>query len=370
MAARGIVSEAAAAVSEVSWDIPVVRNEPVQKFVRIFTTGSQQDAYALYLKRSGRYEGMIRAKLRERGMPEDLLYLSMIESGFNTTARSHAQAVGLWQFIEDTGERYGLRVDSYVDERKHPEKSTDAALRYLTDLHEQFGSWYLAAAAYNTGEGRVARVMKATTGSQRGNDADFWRIRARLPRETREYVPLMVAAALIGKEPGKYGLEGVKRWLPLEMEEVEVPAATKLATVAEAVGVGEAELKRMNPHLVRAMTPPGGKPYRVRIPRGRGDQYAANFATVQRVALARAEVERKEEQRKVAERREEQRKVAARRQQEQRRVASGRRHTVRNGESLWTIARRYDTTVKRLQAANGLGRRNSIRPGQKLRIPA
>jgi membrane-bound lytic murein transglycosylase D len=206
--------------------------------------------------------------------------------------------------------------------------------------------------------------MKATTGSQRGKDADFWRIRARLPRETREYVPLMVAAALIGKEPGKYGLEGVKRWLPLEMEEVEVPAATKLATVAEAVGVGEAELKRMNPHLVRAMTPPGGKPYGVRIPRGRGDQYAANFATVQRVALARAEVERKEEQRKVAERREEQRKVAARRQQEQRRVASGRRHTVRNGESLWTIARRYDTTVKRLQAAN------SIRPGQKLRIPA
>jgi membrane-bound lytic murein transglycosylase D len=359
VAARGIVSEAAAAVSDVSWDIPVVRNEPVQKFVRIFTTGSQQDAYALYLKRSGRYEGMIRGKLRERGMPEDLLYLSMIESGFNTTARSHAQAVGLWQFIEDTGERYGLRVDSYVDERKHPEKSTDAALRYLTDLHEQFGSWYLAAAAYNTGEGRVARVMKATTGSQRGKDSDFWRIRARLPRETREYVPLMVAAALIGKEPGKYGLDGVKRWLPLEMEEVDVPASTKLATVAEAVGVGEAELKRMNPHLVRAMTPPGSKPYGVRIPRGRGDQYAANFATVQRVALARAETERKEEQRKVAERR----------QAEQRRLAAVRRHTVRNGESLWTIARRYDTTVKRLQAANGLGRRNSIRPGQRLRIP-
>jgi membrane-bound lytic murein transglycosylase D len=359
VAARGIVSEAAAAVSEVSWDIPVVRNEPVQKFVRIFTTGSQQDAYALYLKRSGRYEGMIRAKLRERGMPEDLLYLSMIESGFNPTARSHAQAVGLWQFIEDTGERYGLRVDSYVDERKHPEKSTDAALRYLTDLHGQFGSWYLAAAAYNTGEGRVARVMKATTGSQRGKDADFWRIRARLPRETREYVPLMVAAALIGKEPGKYGLDGVKRWLPLEWDEVEVPAATKLATVAEAVGVGEAELKRMNPHLVRAMTPPGRKPYAVRIPRGRGDQYAANFATVQRVALARAEVERNAEQRKVAERR----------QAEQRRLAAVRRHTVRNGESLWTIARRYDTTVKRLQAANGLGRRNGIRPGQRLRIP-
>ena len=361
VAARGIVSEAAAAVSEVSWDIPVVRNEPVQKFVRIFTTGSQQDAYALYLKRSGRYEGMIRAKLRERGMPEDLLYLSMIESGFNPTARSHAQAVGLWQFIEDTGERYGLRVDAYVDERKHPEKSTDAALSYLTDLHEQFGSWYLAAAAYNTGEGRVARVMKATTGKQRGQDSDFWRIRPRLPRETREYVPLMVAAALIGKEPHKYGMGDVRRWMPLEWDEVQVPAATRLATVAEAVGVSENEVKRMNPHLVRAMTPPGAKPYGVRIPRGRGDQYAANFAAVQRVAMARAEVERKEEQRKVAERR----------QQEQRRLAQARRrHTVRNGESLWTIARRYDTTVKRIQAVNGLGGRNRIRPGQRLVIPS
>lgn len=360
VAARGIVSEAAAAVSEVSWDIPVVRNEPVQKFVRIFTTGSQQDAYALYLKRSGRYEGMIRAKLRERGMPEDLLYLSMIESGFNPTARSHAQAVGLWQFIDGTGRRYGLRIDGYVDERKHPEKSTDAALRYLTDLHAQFGSWYLAAAAYNTGEGRVARVMKATTGRQQGKDSDFWRIRGRLPRETREYVPLMVAAALIGKEPHKYGLGDLKRWVPLEWDEVQVPAATRLSTVARAVGVGEDELKRMNPHLVRAMTPPGKKPYAVRIPLGRADRYAASFPVVQREALARAEAERKQEQRKVAERRD----------QERRRLAAARRHTVRNGESLWTIARRYDTTVKRIQAVNGLGRRNSIRPGQRLVIPS
>lgn len=347
-AARGIVSEAAAAVEGASWDIPVVRNAPVEKFVRVFT-GSQSDAYALYLKRSGRYEGMIRAKLRERGMPEDLLYLSMIESGFNPTARSHAAAVGLWQFIEGTGERYGLRVDSYVDERRHPEKSTDAALDYLSDLHGQFGSWYLAAAAYNTGEGRVARVMRQMTGKQQGRDEDFWRIRARLPRETREYVPLMVAAALIGKEPHKYGMGGVERWMPLDYEEVQVPAATRLSTVARAVGVSETELTRLNPHLVRAMTPPGAKPYPVRIPDGRREAYAANFAAAQRVAAAEARVER---------------------QAEARRVASARRHTVRNGESLWTIARRYDTTVKRLQSANGLGARSRIRPGQRLVIPA
>jgi membrane-bound lytic murein transglycosylase D len=348
-AAAGIVREANAAVSGATWDIPVVRNEPVERFVGIFT-GRQQDRMALYLKRSGRYEGMIRAKLRERGMPEDLLYLSMIESGFNPTARSHASAVGLWQFIEDTGKRYGLRVDSYVDERKHPEKSTDAALSYLEDLHDQFGSWYLAAAAYNTGEGRVARVMRQVTGKEKGRDADFWRIRRRLPSETREYVPLMVAAALIGKEPHKYGLGGVQRWMPLEHDEVQVPASTRLSVVAEAVGVSENELKRLNPHLVRAMTPPGKKAYPVRVPRGRTERFAANFADVQKRAVETAARERREEQRRVA--------------------ARVRRHTVRNGESLWTIARRYDTTVRKVQAANGLGRRNRIRPGQRLVIPS
>ena len=346
--ASGIVREANAAVSGASWDIPVVRNAPVERFIGIFT-GRQQDRMALYLKRSGRYEGMIRAKLRERGMPEDLLYLSMIESGFNPTAKSHASAVGLWQFIEDTGERYGLRVDGYVDERRHPEKSTDAALSYLEDLHGQFGSWYLAAAAYNTGEGRVARVMKQVTGKEKGRDADFWRIRSRLPSETREYVPLMVAAALIGKEPAKYGLGDVQRWMPLESEEVQVPAGTRLSVVAEAVGVSENEVKRLNPHLVRAMTPPGKKAYAVRVPRGRTERFATAFEGIQKRAAEKAVQERREEQR---------------------RLAAARRHTVRRGESLWTIARRYDTTVKKVQAANGLGRRNRIRPGQRLVIPS
>jgi membrane-bound lytic murein transglycosylase D len=351
-AAAGIVREANAAVSDAKWDIPVVRNDAVDRFVGIFT-GRQQDRMALYLKRSGRYEGMIRGKLRERGMPEDLLYLSMIESGFNPTARSHASAVGLWQFIEDTGKRYGLRVDSYVDERKHPEKSTDAALSYLQDLHGQFGSWYLAAAAYNTGEGRVARVMKQVTGKEKGRDADFWRIRRRLPSETREYVPLMVAAALVAKEPHKYGLGGVQRWMPLEHDEVQVPAGTRLSVVAEAVGVSENEIKRLNPHLVRAMTPPGARPFAVRVPQGRAQRFAAEFPEMQRRAAQLAV-----------------REAAERRAEAARRAAAVRRHTVRRGESLWTIARRYDTTVKKVQAANGLGARSRIRPGQRLVIPS
>ncbi|HEX6909347.1 MAG TPA: transglycosylase SLT domain-containing protein [Longimicrobium sp.] len=350
--ASGLVREASAAVSEASWDIPVVRNAPVERFIGIFT-GRQQDRMALYLKRSGRYEGMIRAKLRERGMPEDLLYLSMIESGFNPTAKSHASAVGLWQFIEGTGTRYGLRVDGYVDERRHPEKSTDAALDYLEDLHRQFGSWYLAAAAYNTGEGRVARVMRQVTGKEQGKDADFWRIRGRLPRETREYVPLMVAAALIGKEPAKYGLGGVPRWMPLEHDEVQVPGGTRLETVARAVGVTETEVKRLNPHLVRAMTPPGRQAYPVRVPEGRAERFAAEFPALQRRAAQLAAAE-----------------AAQQRAEAARRAASVRRHTVRRGESLWTIARRYDTTVKKVQAANRLGSRSRIRPGQRLVIPS
>jgi membrane-bound lytic murein transglycosylase D len=350
--ASGIVREASAAVADASWDIPVVRNAPVERFIGIFT-GRQQDRMALYLKRSGRYEGMIRGKLRERGMPEDLLYLSMIESGFNPTARSHASAVGLWQFIEGTAERYDLRVDGYVDERRHPEKSTDAALDYLQDLHGQFGSWYLAAAAYNTGENRVARVMRQVTGKERGQDADFWRIRGRLPSETREYVPLMVAAALIGKEPHKYGLGRVARWTPLEHDEVQVPAATALRTVAEAVGVSAKEVERLNPHLVRSMTPPGSSAYSVRVPEGRAARFAANFPQAQRHAAQLAA-----------------RETAERRAEAARRAASVRRHTVRSGESLWTIARRYDTTVRKVQAANGLGSRSRIRPGQRLVIPA
>ena len=360
-APRGLIAEAAAATGT-RWDIPVVNNSSVQRFVKMFT-GSKADEFALYLKRSGRYEGMIRSKLRARGMPEDLVYLSMIESGFNVNARSRAQAVGLWQFMAGTARDYGLRVDGYVDERRDPEKATDAALRYLRDLHAEFGSWYLAAAAYNSGGNRVARVMKAETGRQRGEDPDFWRIRHRLPKETSDYVPLMVAAALIGKEPHKYGMGNVERWVPVPMDTVEVPAGTDLEVVAKAVGVDEDELAKLNTHLVKRMTPPGTKPFPVRVPEGRSQAYAANFDAMmaeQRVVAARRAEARAAEATKAR------RALTARRAAAS---ARGRTHTVRRGESLWTIARRNDTSVRAIQRMNGLGAKSRIRPGQKLRIP-
>ena len=269
------VSVASLVEGPVRWDIPVQWNSSVQRFVTLFS-GEQSDRMALYLRRSGRYEGMIRGKLRAKGMPEDLVYLSMIESGFNPNARSRVAAVGLWQFMAGTARDYGLRVDGYVDERRDPEKSTDAALRYLQDLHRRFGSWNLAAAAYNSGEGRVSRAMRSVTGEVKGEDADFWRIRRLLPSDTREYVPLIYAAALVGKDPEKYGLGDVERYLPVPTETVQVPGGTELSAVAEATGASVEELNGLNPHLLRGMTPPG-KAYPVRIPEGHAAAFARNF---------------------------------------------------------------------------------------------
>ena len=320
----------------VRFDLPIVPNSSVERFVSLFRD-EQPDRMALYLKRSGRYEGMIRAKLRERGMPEDLIYLSMIESGFNPNARSRASAVGLWQFMAETARDYGLRVDAYVDERRDPEKSTDAAVRYLEDLYDEFGAWNLAAAAYNSGAGRVARIMREETGDERGEESDFWRIRRRLPADTREYVPLIFAAALVGKEPHKYGLDNVERWLPVPTDTVEVAGGTRLATVAKRVGVSEEDLRTLNPHLVKAMTPPGDK-YPVIIPDGAAEAHAAATTGGARADAAGLD-------------------------------APAKTHRVARGESLALIAAHHGVSLSALQRVNGLGKRATIQPGQLLRLP-
>lgn len=202
--AAAAAAPAAAVESALHWDLPNLQHARVDYWVERFTTDKRDD-FATFLARMTKYESMIAEKLRERGMPQDLIYLAMIESGFNPNAASPARALGLWQFIAPTAQRYGLEVNGRIDERRDPEKSTDAALAYLSDLHDRFGSWYLAAAAYNTGENRVGRIMREETGSERGTETDYYAIADRLPAETRDYVPLMIAAARIAKEPHKYG---------------------------------------------------------------------------------------------------------------------------------------------------------------------
>ena len=190
--------------SRATMGLPNLEHPLVQSWITRFTT-THRGSFATYLNRKTKYEGMITRKLADRDMPQGLIYLAMIESGFNPTAKSPVKASGLWQFMGPTAKEYGLTVSRKVDERNNPARSTDAALRYLDKLHDRFGSWYLAAAAYNTGQGRVARIMKQETGKTRGTDQDYYRISHRLPQETRDYVPKMIAAARIGTDPERYG---------------------------------------------------------------------------------------------------------------------------------------------------------------------
>jgi membrane-bound lytic murein transglycosylase D len=266
-----LLSTAAVAVG-VLWDLPVTRNAQVETWID-FLRGRNREKTGLWLQRSGRYAPMIRQALRQRGMPEDLVYLAFIESGFSPGAYSRAQAAGIWQFIAETGRRYGLEVSSYVDERRDPLKATVAALDYLQKLHGQFGNWYLAAAAYNSGENRVARVLRERREDARGTEELFWRIAPHLPQETRDYVPLMLAAGHIGKEPEKYGFVNLSYHVPLTFETVAVPGGTRLSTVARAIEVAADDVEELNPHLVRKMTPPG-RLTEVRIPPGRDTRVA------------------------------------------------------------------------------------------------
>jgi membrane-bound lytic murein transglycosylase D len=190
------------------WDLANIDNPRVDSWVRRFQESApMRRTLSIWLNRMTKYETMISKKLDEREMPQDLIFLAMIESGFNPRAKSPAAAGGLWQFISETGRRYGLKISRKIDERNQPAKATDAALLYLSDLYDRFGSWYLAAAAYNTGENRVGRIMRETTGSERGTDRDYYAIAHRLPKETRDYVPKMIAAARIAKNPQAYGFD-------------------------------------------------------------------------------------------------------------------------------------------------------------------
>ncbi|HEX2252573.1 MAG TPA: transglycosylase SLT domain-containing protein [Thermoanaerobaculia bacterium] len=229
-------------------DLPNLDNPRVDHWVERFT-GSLRPDLEIRLERMGRYEEMISRKLAERDMPQDLVYLAMMESGFSPTAFSSASASGLWQFMPATGKHYGLDINRAVDERNDPELATDAALDYLDRLHDRFGSWYLAAAAYNCGQGRLARIMRQHTGRVKGTDADFYAIARYLPGETREYVPRIIAAARIGHDREGFGFDDVKPQPAPVYQLVEVAPATPLAEIARAHGTTVATIRDLNPQL-------------------------------------------------------------------------------------------------------------------------
>jgi len=253
--------------------LPVSMNERVERWMERYVT-DQRMVFERYLAREGLYSEMIKEALRARGMPEDLVYLAAIESGFSPAATSRVSASGMWQFMGPTAQQFGLRIDEYVDERRDPIRATDAALEYLQALHGQFGSWYLAAAAYNAGPGRVSRALKAHAGDQTGEEQLYWEIIEHLPRETRAYVPKMLALVVLGEAAEEYGFY-VERSSPVEYDRVWAPGGTTLRWVASSVNAPLADIRELNPHLVRGVTPPNVL-FPVRVPKGTAPMLVAS----------------------------------------------------------------------------------------------
>lgn len=312
----------------VEYAFPVTLNRQVQYYLDFFM-GKHHNSFAVWLSRSGRFLPIIQERLGEAGLPEDLAYLAMIESGYNERAYSRARAVGLWQFIKSTGINYGLEINTYVDERRDPVKSTQAAVSYLEDLYSEFGSWYLAVAAYNAGEGKIRKAIK------KYNTTDFWEIAQGnyLKLETKRYVPKLIAAILIAREPEKYGFDNIEYEPPLAYETVEVPRWTAFKAVALAGDMESAVLKRYNNELRKEFTPPDKASYPFKVPVGKKEQVEKNLPRVQAV------------------------------------VTTGfKTHTVRKGETLDRVCRKYGLTKTVVLKSNKL-KSSGLQAGQRLRIP-
>lgn len=256
------------------FDLPFTNNQYVQKWVDYFT-GRGRDHFARYLSRLGRFMPYIHAVLDQYNMPRDIVFLSMIESGFNIRAQSWASAVGPWQFIRSTGAMYGLEVDYYIDERRDVEKSTHAAARHLRDLYQEFGNWYLAFAAYNAGAGKVRGAIER-------DGMNYWdMVGGRyLRQETKDYVPKILAAALISKNPERYGFRSIHYQAPVAFERVTMNGPTDLETAAECAGVDPDLIRLLNPELLQDMTPPHLKNYQLKVPRGTAGRFQKHYASL------------------------------------------------------------------------------------------
>ncbi|MFZ6028274.1 MAG: LysM peptidoglycan-binding domain-containing protein [Chloroflexota bacterium] len=313
---------------EVSYDFPVTMNKQVEFYLNFFQN-KQRDIFTRWLERSTRYLPLIQQELRAAGLPEDLAYLPMIESGYSLTARSTANAVGPWQFMHGTALDYGLEINRYVDERRDPEKSTKAAVTYLSDLYAMFGDWQLAVAAYNAGEGTISRVIRNSSSS------DFWELAQEqyLPSETKRYVPKLIAAIIIAKNPEKYGFTGINYEPPLAYETVEVPARTSLRAVEVACKASLDELRGLNRDLPQFVTPPNQDSYALKVPVGQKELVAKNLPRVRENV-----------------------------------TIDYKTHVVAAGETLTKICQRYNVNKTTLLKANNL-RKSRLTKGQRLRIP-
>lgn len=392
-------------------NVQAYSDQPRVQYYLDFFASRMHDRFQIWLTRMPRYEAYARERLVAQGLPGDLVYLALIESGFSPSAVSRAAAVGMWQFMPATGRGYGLRIDAWVDERRDPIKATDAAARHLKDLTARFGSHYLAAAAYNAGAGRVGRSltrMNATMSDSEepmdlsSDDAFFSLADTRLiVQETRDYVPKLIAAALIAKEPTKYGFSTPGQVDRFSHDSVVVEGGTGLDLIARLADTTLDALRDLNPHLLRLVTPPGMR-YAVRVPSGRAQAIARGYTATpasERLAIATYHVRAGETVATVA------RKYGvsadvirvANRSARGRRLASGttlyvpvsnsipiallrepepiantrtttRSHVVKRGESLGSIAKKYRVSVASLRASNGLSKGAKVRAGQRLLV--
>lgn len=313
-----------------STTIPLPLNEDVERNIYFFSTQAR-GTYERWLERSGRYFPGMRKILKEEGLPDEIIFLTMVESGVNPNARSIAKCVGLWQFLKSTGERYGLYGDAFCDDRRDPEKATRAAGRHLRDLYNRYKDWHLALAAYNAGAGRIDRAILAS----KLDRPSFWDIKPLLPNETQNYVPRFIAVAVIGLNLDAYEFAHVDYQDPFEYDVLKVKRGLALDDLAQAIGADPALLREMNPHILQGATPGGGRETIVKVPTG-----LASVATEQVNRLP------------------------------ERSGPDPRSHKVKRGETLSRIAKKYGVSESALRAANDLQRHSRVRNGMVLRIPA
>ncbi len=310
--------------------IPLVMNKEVEKAIKAFT-GKEKNFFLNAYKRSGRYRPAIVEALKAEGLPEELSWLPLIESGYKIRALSSARALGMWQFIASTGYKFGLERTSWVDERMDPEKSTIAAIAYLKELHGIFGDWTTALAAYNCGEGRVLQTIKRQKISYLDN---FWDLYAKLPRETASYVPRFIAVLHIINDPKKYGMELPQPDSEIAVETVTINKEAHLKTIASKIGVPYEELKSINPELRKQVTP--NTPYALKLPEGKTDIFKTKLSEIPVYVPP---------------------------------VPPYIVHRVKSGESLSVIASKYRSSTKAIMRTNNLKKSSFIKPGWKLKIP-